>query len=421
MKIFKQPFLAFISVALVISACEEPEDSDDKNNAGVSDAPTGTLAIGTLEDIPQITDPVAEYAASDVSTEAAEAKAFDSLQISSSLTNATRGLKFGDTPSFLQSAFDGATNPSEAYCFSLNTAMLALANVSESDLNLCMLKGSLSDQYDQSTTEYQYAEVSFEDEGESIVSKYKFRIETDSAGRLTSFENFVCESIDGEDIGQIGYQKVTRVDNKLTIWARSFGEEDGLKLRVRMEANLDENDSLVGLKTIDYAETTEGEGLARKVAGLITQSSNNFEFAFFTSSAGGTNRLITFTELLDANLDGQPYAITNVGFGDGASLINRGSGSRTEGWNGDTTELNASEPRLVKVEGREAELPIVTDPDNLELASDEVWDCQSTNPTAVELSETTLEQCSERYEVTQDLFNMCSRFYSGGGSSPLAP
>jgi hypothetical protein len=233
---FRVLLMSGFFLPLALTSCTEAETTKDATESDTSsvngDSPSAASKSAEIAKVPQISDPVSAFDASDESASAVEATAFDSVTTLNLAATADTGLKFGATPSSLQSAFANASNPSETYCLSLNTAMLALANVVESDLNLCMLKGSLGDSYDKKSAEYQYADVEMEEDGEVITSNYKYKLAVDDDGKVESFEAFVCESVDGEESFQIGYQKVTRSGDKLTIASRAFGDEDGLKLRI---------------------------------------------------------------------------------------------------------------------------------------------------------------------------------------------
>lgn len=403
---------------IAIFACEKKAEEED-NIAQDPDATSevGQLAVGPINDVPKITDQVNEYATAETSQDAVKARGFDSLQVDNGLhfTTATKGLKFGSSASTLETAFS-KSGASEAFCRSMNTTMLALANVVEPDLNLCMLQATLGKNYDQDSSDYQFANITMVEEGETIVSKFKFKLSKDSDGHVDGFEAFVCESVDGESLGQIGYELVSKKDGNVSIFVRSFGDEDGLKLRVDMSAKYDENGSLVGLKTIDYAETTSGQGMARKVEGVITQSANNLEFNGFTSSGYGDRQFLSFTELIGK--ESEDFQFTEIALGDGAAFFkvkeNGPDGgeesSSVEGWNGDTYLVDESSSRIIKVSERDDELLTVRTPPNLELESHQKWDCQSSDPIAAKISDAALQACMESLEITQDLFNMCSKF-----------
>jgi hypothetical protein len=402
------------------TAEDKPKENTEEESVDDPIYSTGNVAIATVDKILQVVDPVQAYPVSDTSPEAIEARAFGQLAIATELTTvANTGVSLGRTTSDIASAFGNASG-SKAFCDSVNRGMKFFKEASAPDFSLCALKlGAKKEQFavkddglngnaiDSGVQKIWDFKIKSSEGSQTF--RMKFQIDVDEKGGLKSFENFSCTAQGDAKLSQEGYAKQTITDGKVKVHARSFGNKgDGFKMRVEMEGALDSKGKLVGLKKIDYAEKLED----RFVHAKVTQSTDNIEIIGYEST-GSVTQYISFIELLDKNTESSPYAVTKLAYGDGASLLkvtqNSTSTNISQGWNGDTLVVNASEPRLAKVTGREADyLAPENDDLDLEFPAAETYDCSGAADYTVDGSMEDFKECIEAFEIDQEGSQMCT-------------
>lgn len=388
--------------------CTAADSSDEA--ASVSDTPeVGTLQLETLNKVIGITDPVASFPASDASTSAAAAISFNQLNIGSLFINASQGVSLGASTDTIKSKFAQA-NGSKAFCDTVNNAMKFFKEASQADFNLCILKRA------QGLTirdgDYQTWDFKAKAQGGSFTFRMKFALATDADGRLKSFESFTCKSMGSNPMTQSGYSTQTVTDGKLEIHARVASDEGvaPVKIRTDVTGELNADGRPVGLKSIDYAESSDD----RSVHSKVIQSDANIQAIGYEKVGGRYVHSISFVELLDQNAATGQYAITKLAYGDGAALTRTvdtsgAQSDNTSSWNGDTLVLNSAEPRRAKVADRTSEF-LPTTADNLAVAftSAETYDCAGTADETISLTESDVATCMEAFEIDQNGSTMCN-------------
>jgi hypothetical protein len=388
--------------------CSPSESADEAASASATPE-VGTLQLETLNKVIGITDPVASFPASDTSTSAAAAITFNQLNIGSLFMNASQGVSLGASTDTIKSKFAQATG-SKAFCETVNNAMKFFKEASEVDFNLCILKrtkGLTIRDGDFQTWDFK-ATVS---EG-SFTFRMKFALATDTDGRLKSFENFSCTAMGSNAMTQSGYSTQTVTDGKLVIHARVDSDLGvaPVKIRTDVTGELNAEGRPVGLKSIDYAESSEGRSVQTKVI----QSDANIQAIGYENASGRYVHSISFVELLDQNAATGQYAITKLAYGDGAALTRTvdtsgAQSDNTSSWNGDTLVLNSAEPRRAKVAGRTSEFLTTTGVNlDVDFTSAETYDCAGAADETISLSETDIAACMEAFEIDQNGSTMCN-------------
>jgi hypothetical protein len=365
----------------------------------------GTLALSTIESLPSVLDPVLALDPNDSSTEAKEAAAFDKLAIDAALTTtAEEGASLGKSVATLNAAFEAATNPSKAMCDTVNSAMKFVFEAGSPDFMSCIIKGSglSADETLYAGTEKLY-KFSITMEGQTMRYLVKLKVNR-SAGVVDRFSFHSCGE-DGGDWKQSQWFEQKIAGGKMTIDSKMSGPEGSLSA-LALSAQLDSEGKLRGLKTMKYRDTHVEQN--RYKSAEVTQSPANILYKGYESASGGGIQVYSFYELLDKNVEGEPYAITKLAIGDGAALVKQGDSLLTQGWNGDTLSINSDEKRLAKVEGMEGELiPALTE-GNEPYAGDEAFDCVEAGAVEMELDVSMVQACEARFEIDQEGENFCS-------------
>lgn len=386
--------------------CSPSEASDDA--ASVTETPeVGTLQLETINKVIGITDPVASFPASDSSSSAAAAITFNQLNIG---LTASQGVSLGASTTTIKSRFTQASG-SKAFCDTVNNAMKFFKEASQADFNLCILKKAT-----QSLTlrngDFQTWDFKAQAAEGSMTFRMKFALATEADGQLKSFESFTCQGMGSNAMAQTGYSTQTVTNGKLVIHARASSDEGiaPVKIRTDVTGELNAEGRPVGLKSIDYAESSEG----RSVHSKVIQSDTNIQAIGYESANGRLTHSISFVELLDQNATTGQYAITKLAYGDGAALTRtvETSGAQsdnTSSWNGDTLVLNSTEPRRAKVTGRTSEFLVATgDNLDLEFSSKETYDCGGAADETITLAESDVASCMEAFEIDQNGSTMCN-------------
>ena len=149
----KTKLLILATMGLALPHCAEkandpaaPAASD--TNTAADDTPSGVqpgaLQFSSLSDLPTSTGPVQSYGVDDASTEAAQARSFNQLEISTELTTlADEGASFGETVQDLQAKFDAASNPSKAMCDVTNHSMKFIFEAGGPDFTNCLIRNGM--------------------------------------------------------------------------------------------------------------------------------------------------------------------------------------------------------------------------------------------------------------------------------------
>lgn len=393
---------------------DKPKEASDSAEDGADDgiSGSGTVELGAVDQIVQVTDPVVAYAADDTSASAEEARVFDYVAIAAGLTTtASTGVSLGKSATDIGAAFASA-NGSKSFCNAVNNGMKFFKEASSPDFNLCVLKvAAKAGKASLDNGVFKIWDFKVTAPEGSQTYRMKFKLEVDDAGSLTSFENFNCAGQGTGALKQTAYAKQTIADGKVDVHARALGmESDGFKLRVDMQANLGADGKPLGLKTIDYAEH-DAEN-SRTVHTKVIQSAGNIQ-AIGYEDVGRVTQTLSFIELLDGNDGTSQYAVTKLAYGDGAAITRvTEDGSTTDssqGWNGDTLVADAAEPRLAKVEGREAEyLSPTGDTLDLDFAAAETYDCSGDADYTHEAQMEDVSDCMAAFEIDQNGSQMCN-------------
>ena len=403
--------LSFLTLSL---SCDGNKVADTDAAATSTPSTAGTLQISTVEKIVAVTDPVKAFAVTDTSTAAVEARNFDKLQIGSGLQlTASTGVSLGDKASTINAAFNTASG-SKACCETVNNAMKFFKESSTPDMHLCILRTMASKAATIKAVEPQTWDIKITMPQGSMTYRMKFAFEADEAGGVKSFENFTCEG-QGAKLTQSGYVKQTITDGVLKVHARAQSDKGSAPVVIRadVDGQVDSKGKMVGLKLIDYAESSD----TRSVHSKVKQSAGHIEVLGYEKVGDRLTQYLSFTEILDKNKEDELYAITKIAYGDGAALIKQTEGNASpstylEGWNGDTLALNASEIRLDKVKSRATELLAATgDTLDLTFAKAETYDCTGTADLTIEAKMEdfmTEPSCMSAFDIDQDGSNLCS-------------
>lgn len=388
--------------------CSPSESSDDAASDTVVPE-VGTLQLETINKVIAITDPVVSFPASDSSSSAAAAITFNQLNIGLFM-NASQGVSLGASTDTIKSRFTQASG-SKAFCDTVNNAMKFFKEASQADFNLCILKKAT-----QGLTlrngDFQTWDFKVKAAQGSMTFRMKFALATETDGQLKSFESFSCKGMGSNAMTQSGYSTQTVTNGKLAIHARVHSDEGvaPVKIRTDVTGELDAEGRPVGLKSIDYAESSD----SRSVHSKVIQSDANIQAIGYESVSGRFVHSISFVELLDQNAATGQYAITKLAYGDGAALTRTvdtsgAQSDNTSSWNGDTLVLNNAEPRRAKVTGRTSEFLVATgDNLDLEFSAEESYDCGGTADETITLAESDAAACMEAFEIDQNGSTMCN-------------
>lgn len=375
-------------------------------SAGTGGTPAGTLALSTIEGLPSVLDPVLAFDADNKADEAVAAAAFDRLAVETELTTlAETGASLGRKVSDLNAAFEAAETPSKAMCDTVNATMKFVFEAGSPDKMACVIKvAGLSDDESLYTGVDKVYLFNVSMEGKAMRYLMKLNVSRKD-GVIDRFAFHSCGENGGWKQQQWFEQKFAA--GKMTIESKMSGPEGSLS-SLSLSAPIDANGKLRGLKTMSYRDT-HVEKKRFKTAEITQSPANILYIGTEGPGSGSGNQIYSFFELLDANVDGEPYAITKLAVGDGAALVQQGGAEAIlQGWNGDTFSINSEEGRLAKVEGMSGELlPALTE-GVAPYSGAETFDCDTTNAVEVSVDASAVMSCMSRFEIDQDGESFCS-------------
>lgn len=388
-----------------VTPSPEPSQSDSTSTPTV----VGALTLGTFARIIGVTDPVARFAATDTSEDATQAAAFNSLALPGPALALvpSDGISLGTSAADIAIAFNRAPTPSKAYCDTVNSAMKFFKESSAPDLQLCILKNLAKTAKPIGSGKTQIWDSVMSKGSQTMKYRFKFKIDTVD-DKLAGFESFTCFGT-GTNLKQQGYVKQTYTSDKVSVLTRSQSEDHGgFKLKLTLNAAINSEGKMVGLKNINYAEAED----TRKVHGLVTQSDENIRYNGY-EDVGRLTQYYSFAQLLNKNTDGA-FAVTKLTYGDGAAFVRVTDSALSldhlEGWDGGNLSLNASEERLEKVRDQGDNL-LHPDGDSLDLEfpSTAAYDCSGTaHQTFTTSVETIASDCMKAYDIDQNGSEMCN-------------
>lgn len=395
-------------VLLLVShfACSPVEDSAEAEQ----EAPNvSTLQLEVIDKVVAITEPVAAFPAGASSSGVAAATSFNQLILGSGLV-ASQGVSLGEKANTIKSRFATA-NGNKAFCETVNNAMKFFREASQSDFNLCLLKKAAAGRVLLASEPQIWDFNGMSSEG-SLTFRLRFSLETADDNTLKRFESFSCMASGSSSLKQDGYVLQTVTEGQLAILARAESDLGAapVKIKTQLTAELNDKGRPVGLKTIQYAEQSDG----RSVRSKVTQSDKNIQTIGYETSSVRTTQSLSFVELLDSNSATGQYAVTKLAYGDGAALLritesNGSPSNQLASWNGDTLLSDSSEERRGKVIDRSAEY-LSPNGDNLDLsfASSEIYDCSGEANETINLSQSDMLGCFNAYDIDQDGSTMCN-------------
>ena len=226
---------------------------------------TGSLRISSLKKLPSVTDPVLAYSSQATGAQVDEAASFNKLQIGTDqeLTLASTGIPLGSDLKNLQERFTSTSDASKNFCRTMNQAFRFMGTAAGPDLHACYVSQAFSKYnfiYDGDfhTLDLKITE---EEDGEDVTFEIRFRvkIEVDENNKITLFEAKVCEAEEeDEPLKFIEYMKKTITENQAKIFAKSVtsfdnnGDEQIIHIQTEVTSSLNEEGSMVGLKTIQH-------------------------------------------------------------------------------------------------------------------------------------------------------------------------
>ena len=423
-------YLCFIF--LMGMGCDQnpTEEEEETSTTATPTATTTENSAGTLNisvsKIPQITDPVAAFEASDSSEDSKVAAQFNTLTLDapSLALNASTGLSIGTTSASLKSAFNAASNPSKMACQAVRWGIEFFSAASFGDTILCFLKAGFADSailFDGGTHIASLTlpedQNSQPDEDQNI--KMKVKVDGDK-NNLKGFQMWACQggmqmvythtTIDST--GKVITKSKRRTpgeDNDAGCSGSTSGIED-----IHLTSRLNAKGQYVGLKRLTMnGQKTCGTGsqLARNRQTVVRQSDKYFEFKEYQEEPlhNHTRRSMFFTELIDTNADLTNYAITKLALGDGAGIEANYNDNSAQGFNGDTLSIDAQATELSRVSS--AQLPTTAPSGTLiTFQGEEVWDCQGTVEETASADNAAGKSCNERFSLDMEGFSFCDEW-----------
>ena len=384
-----------------------------------TDAKAGKLLIDAFDALPKITDPVTLYEADATGIDVEKANAFNSLQIDTQLINASTGIPLGSAVSDLKQRLEANENASSSLCRTMNQVFRFMASAVEPDLISCYIQAAFGDRaefYDGNYNIYDFSIVEEEyGEQETFDLRAKVKVEVGDDDKIELFEAFICEAEEqGAELKFIEYLKKTIADAKIKIYEKRVsifdnnGDDQEIFIETEVNSSIDSDGKMVGLKTIIHAEISDDNRHMEK--SIVTQSAENIRYIGWSGSGDRLRKYYSFTELLDSNVEGEDYSPRKLAYGDGAAILDFNGSITTEGWDGDTLSIDPNSSRLVKVEGKESELPSDTTPPTLSWSDEQKYDCSGDPVAKIELGLEASRACNERYWMDQETSDLCQRW-----------
>lgn len=412
----------------VVNGCGSSSDSTSSGSSG-----GGTAEITTIDELPKASDPVTS------STSSLSAKI-----VAGSPSFATTGLPYGSTTS---DSFDSTS--SIASCEMFNMTKEAINQAVMGDLILCYIQqiytategltivdantgetlepGSIPI-YDGAYHTFTLAFPENTEDGEGGPDHVKFKINK-SGDVITGLEMFSCVSgsqemylnqdIDGDDF-TMGSKGVFEQDctsgfsSTVTGTLNSAGEFVGSK-GIAMNYTTECSDGSIFYGGSSVEQTADSMTLTGADAGTFIGGDGN--------DGSYSVQVVAASELLDGNAaDADPYNIGLLALGDGA-VSGSWSGSFgtdsweddfTEGWNGDTTEEDATAAAEWLTIVSALDLPDAAEAVTVTFSGSDAYDCDDDVEAIITISDEGIFNSCSNLELGHEWINCWDLIENGG-------
>jgi hypothetical protein len=364
------------------------------------------VPISSIEELPRATAPVGGGVS------------LGSLVAGSALT--TGGAETGISLATL-GADSFSSNSSMAACEVSNMTLHALNEAAQGDVILCYIQSIFASESAPSVDIYDGAYHTFDlhftgepplGEGEhGGPSRVRMRLVRDG-DTITDFELAACRATDNGTV-QDEYVKQSISGPDFTMLSKGReGGDAGRGREVTVRGSFGDDGGFVGRKRVSVAHKSVFEGGSGYGAMGFVQGADEFAIDGYDSgglagdlgSVSFTRQIHAEAELLDFNVPDTGYSLSRLAVGHGAAKA-RSAGSNafgdwvfedTQGWNGDTTEVDpfAAASFLETVLG--AQLTPVGEPVDVVFGEDEAWDCGGEADAVLEIDRVAIEgACSD--------------------------
>jgi len=365
-------------LVLCLSCDEKSEEESPLSGTSMSELPEGfgQLAIGGINELPQVTDPVN---LTDESTSVAELNDFDGgvgqLEIGVFGLYAGSGISYGSSTTI--DDFSNTTNPSYGACEMVNRGRGFLFEAATSDEISCILGfvlGNSTAFYDNS---FHIIDLLQYSNGQNVVERIRFKIEG-TKDNVTGLTFYQCR----KGVQEVYAQK-SIASGKGNISVKRKGnpenpEVDSYKALITVAGDVDSKGGFVGLKKmLNRTSNTFASGAISENTYKIVQGEAHILFSGYGEQTDrqSADSYISYHQLMDNNTDGQPYDLSLLGVGNGGILYRNDGSVSSQGWDGSSFQVNTQATELGRLSGLTQSLPSSQDQTSMDFSGDEVYDC----------------------------------------------